>query len=307
MGLALWIMPLTVVLMIYMVAYHAVLWRWRKKSYSKLTTFLTTLVVLFIMQFSLANYDPIFAALPIFGLIAVFVRTVLVQRGAPTTEPLSKLNAASYIALVGGMAWLLGTEYAHTPRTGVELAFPLANANHPVMRGGYTLLFNHHRVVKEQEWALDLGRPFGVTEMVAIMRGRAHEFRVFGEPVFAPCDGEVLSVEDGHSDLPLGEMDSKHVAGNHVILQCKTNPQVRVRLAHFKLNSVEVRPGEKLQVGDRVARVGNSGHTSMPHLHIEAQNEAGDAVPLFFGGRFYRGYDRFTDDAATATQRASRA
>ena len=68
---------------------------------------------------------------------------------------------------------------------------------------------------------------------------------------------------------------------------------------------VQVAVGQRLHVGDRIAEVGNSGNTTMPHLHIEAQNEAGAAVPLFFGGRFYRGYDRFTDDAATATQRRS--
>jgi murein DD-endopeptidase MepM/ murein hydrolase activator NlpD len=37
--------------------------------------------------------------------------------------------------------------------------------------------------------------------------------------------------------------------------------------------------------GQRIGRVGNSGNTSEPHLHIHAERD-GAGVPLRFDGRF---------------------
>jgi hypothetical protein len=68
---------------------------------------------------------------------------------------------------------------------------------------------------------------------------------------------------------------------------------VEVVLAHLRSGSVAVAEGERVTVGDVLGRVGNSGNTTQPHLHIHAERGGlpgeildGQGVPITFGGRF---------------------
>jgi murein DD-endopeptidase MepM/ murein hydrolase activator NlpD len=57
--------------------------------------------------------------------------------------------------------------------------------------------------------------------------------------------------------------------------------------------SVLVRPGDRVQAGQPLACVGNSGNTTEPHLHIHAKRGDkpdsildGEGMPMRFGGRW---------------------
>jgi murein DD-endopeptidase MepM/ murein hydrolase activator NlpD len=63
-------------------------------------------------------------------------------------------------------------------------------------------------------------------------------------------------------------MDRTHAAGNHVII---TYQDRKILLAHLQQNSVWVRTGEQVRQGQPIGKVGNSGNTSEPHLHIHAE------------------------------------
>jgi murein DD-endopeptidase MepM/ murein hydrolase activator NlpD len=64
-------------------------------------------------------------------------------------------------------------------------------------------------------------------------------------------------------------------------------------LCHLARDSVRVRAGQPVRAGDEVGRCGNSGRTTVPHLHMHAQDRPepaiGEAhgVPIAFrdGGR----------------------
>ena len=43
------------------------------------------------------------------------------------------------------------------------------------------------------------------------------------------------------------------------------------RMGHLRQDSITVDVGQQVTEGEPIARVGNSGHTSHPHLHIRAQ------------------------------------
>lgn len=49
--------------------------------------------------------------------------------------------------------------------------------------------------------------------------------------------------------------------------------------------SIQVKKGEKVDTNRIIGRVGNSGNTSEPHLHIHAERK-GKGVPILFNGRF---------------------
>ncbi|MEK5272086.1 M23 family metallopeptidase [Aeribacillus sp. FSL K6-8394] len=54
-----------------------------------------------------------------------------------------------------------------------------------------------------------------------------------------------------------------------------------------KLNIIHdlVNKGAKVQEGQQIGNVGNSGNTTEPHLHIHAERD-GREVPIRFNGRF---------------------
>lgn len=80
------------------------------------------------------------------------------------------------------------------------------------------------------------------------------------------------------------ERDRENVRGNHVILTCG---ELNVELAHFMQGSVTVATGDRVAVGDPLGKVGNSGNTTEPHLHIHAVDPStGLGVPMTFDGRF---------------------
>lgn len=68
---------------------------------------------------------------------------------------------------------------------------------------------------------------------------------------------------------------------------------VEILLAHMMQGSVRVREGETVNNGEILGRIGNSGNTSQPHLHIHAETGGapgeilnGNGVPMTFKGRF---------------------
>ena len=107
----------------------------------------------------------------------------------------------------------------------------------------------------------------------------------------------MIAVVDGLPDLPVPQMDRSHLAGNHVILRCA---EAEILLGHFRKGSVRVEVGQRLRSGDAVAEVGNSGNTSEPHLHINAQEPgrvdapfSGEPVPVRIDGRYLVRNNRF--------------
>jgi hypothetical protein len=188
---------------------------------------------------------------------------------------------------------------------GVQLAFPFAAGTFHIAHGGSTALMNAHHDVPAQRYALDI---------VAVgARGtRAHglsptqldAYEVWGKLVLAPCAGEVLERRDELPDLQLGDTDTNNPAGNYVALHCSG---VTVLLAHLKQGSVVVSRGAAVRRGEPLGRVGNSGNTSEPHLHLhavrgrqtvwEALASTGRAVPMYFGGRFLLRNDRVRQGA----------
>jgi murein DD-endopeptidase MepM/ murein hydrolase activator NlpD len=95
---------------------------------------------------------------------------------------------------------------------------------------------------------------------------------------------------DDLPDLLPGDMDRKHIAGNHIVIQFDGS-ETYIGLAHLMQGSVKVKPGERVSTGQPIARVGNSGNTSEPHLHIHAKRGGnpksmldGAGVPMRFGG-----------------------
>ncbi|HEX6987697.1 MAG TPA: M23 family metallopeptidase, partial [Planctomycetaceae bacterium] len=156
--------------------------------------------------------------------------------------------------------------------------------------GGNTPNVNYHVAYPDQRWAYDL---LVTDERGKTSRGdgtRLEDYYVYDQPVLAPAAGKVVKVLDGDPDMPIGELGGgSDPGGNQVVIEVA--PDEFLYLCHLKPGSIRVKEGDVVAAGQEVARVGNSGNTSEPHLHVDLENDLRDGLPLYFYG--YRSNGRF--------------
>lgn len=112
----------------------------------------------------------------------------------------------------------------------------------------------------------------------------------YDQPVLAVADGTVVEALDGLDDQVPGSLPDplsitlETVDGNHVILDLGNG--VYAFYAHLKKNSVAVKKGDEVSLGQEIGRLGNSGNTSAPHLHLHLMTRpsaiASDGIPYVF-------------------------
>ncbi len=113
----------------------------------------------------------------------------------------------------------------------------------------------------------------------------------WGQPVYAPCDGEIVKAEDGYNerlrvhwafDLFVAlenahtfhpeKGDLRSVAGNYIIVKCSDH--VYAAFAHLQKGSVAVSVGQTAKKGDILGKVGHSGNSLAPHLHFQLMDSS---------------------------------
>jgi len=116
------------------------------------------------------------------------------------------------------------------------------------------------------------------------------DFFGYGADVLAVADGTVVAVEDGIPDNdPLAggtavEVTLETIAGNHVTLDIGG---AYVTYAHLQPGTATVRVGQKVKRGEVIGKVGNSGNSDAPHLHLQVTDRpavlASEGLPFVFG------------------------
>lgn len=111
----------------------------------------------------------------------------------------------------------------------------------------------------------------------------------YGQPVHAVADGRVIATLDNLPDQVPGQLPDPAsitlatVDGNHVVLDIGG---LWVFYAHLAPGSVRVEPGDRVQVGDQLGALGNTGNTSAPHLHLHVMDGpsvlGSNSVPYVF-------------------------
>ncbi|HEY8257453.1 MAG TPA: M23 family metallopeptidase [Gemmatimonadales bacterium] len=192
---------------------------------------------------------------------------------------------ASALALGAGALYAL--KGLRAPAATVDLAFPMRGGPYMILNGGGNIVINLHvRTADAKAFPQSHGQTYGV-DIVKLgslgLRARGalpadpHAYVIFGEPIYAPCAGDVLATWDGFADLSPPRIDTLHPAGNAVLLRCDS---IWVLLAHMQKGSVRVRPKETVALGALLGKVGNTGATGEPHLHIHAQRPGTSRYPL---------------------------
>jgi murein DD-endopeptidase MepM/ murein hydrolase activator NlpD len=95
----------------------------------------------------------------------------------------------------------------------------------------------------------------------------------YGAPVLAVGDAKVVEAVDGIADQPpdsFTPVGPEIADGNVVVL--KLEHGVYVGYAHLVPGSVRVRAGDRVESGDELGLLGNSGNSNGPHLHFQVMD-----------------------------------
>jgi peptidase M23-like protein len=200
--------------------------------------------------------------------------------GIPGDANRAKLRLPAAIACVFGVLTGLAVASRHDAES-IALSFPLRSGTYHVLQGGSSVVTNPLHALVGTPLALDIVKlnAFGGRATWFAPRELA-AYAIFGEPLYSPCAGSVVAAHDGVADRIPGEPQIEHTVGNHVRLRCG---DAQVVMEHMMRGSVQISPGQILQAGQPLGRVGNSGHTLEPHLHIEARR-GGRPIAISFDG-----------------------
>lgn len=154
-----------------------------------------------------------------------------------------------------------------------------------VIHGGRSALFNHHYSHTQQRHALDIDKPLDGRDVQGDP-DKLESYAAYGQQLYAPAAGKVVAAVNDRPDMAIGDTDDEQIIGNHVIIEM--GPERYVLMAHLMKGSVTVAEGDMVRAGQPIARCGNSGNTSAPHLHLQVQNRADfwasdlETFPIFF-------------------------
>lgn len=170
----------------------------------------------------------------------------------------------------------------------------------PIEGGAYCFADHNTRHGAEAGWfALDLLGLGPENRLCSREPPRApSDYHGLGRKLLSPAAGVVVRTCDGIPDREkLGDPAARqekvnlwqrrdwHLFGNHIVI-CHGRTCYSL-LAHVARGSVEVDPGNSVEAGQVIGRLGNSGLSRLPHLHFQLMTTA-DAfsagpLPACFG------------------------
>lgn len=186
----------------------------------------------------------------------------------------------------------------------IQIGAPLAGPGWAITAGCCTL--NAHRNVilpvagrinGAERFAVDVTR----IDVQAAERGaedvalsgdptRNESYFSYGAPVLAVADATVVQVEKGVPDTPPGTLPLgpgytlANLGGNSVVLQL--GPDLYAVYFHLVPGSPTVQVGDSVTKGQAIAKLGNAGNSTGPHLHFQISRTplifSADSVPYVF-------------------------
>lgn len=159
-----------------------------------------------------------------------------------------------------------------------------------VLSGGMNKELSHSWDIISQRYAYDF--------IILDNEGRSFEgdaksvqnYYCYGKEIVAPANGLVVKVSRRHEDSRVNGKavycDTWDIRGNFIVIEHAEKEFSFI--AHLAPRSITVNAGDIVKQGDIIAKCGNTGNTSEPHVHFQLQTgksfyfSAG--LPVIFNG-----------------------
>lgn len=149
------------------------------------------------------------------------------------------------------------------------------NGEWTVVNGCFTKEYSHSWEIPTQRYAYDF---IMLDESGKSWEGnttKAESYYCYDKAILSPADGVIIEIVNKSKDsllLGSGQFFSyaNHIAGNYIVIQ--HGEKEYSTLAHLKKDSILVKVGDKVTRGQEIARCGNTGNSSEPHLHFQLQD-----------------------------------
>jgi hypothetical protein len=288
-----------------------ILWTWEKSYTSTMAWAIQVLVLVsytvfvFLMgSWAFASFYLRYAILVL--AIASALWSLMYVKGLPL---LVKPNFSGWIGYGAGivisaaLAYLIvGAVRSHFyDETPLNLSFPFKGGVYAVFEGGngrFSALMNYHygssmhkgaHTNLSMRYAVDITKltPWG-NDAEGFLPMHNERYAVFNQVVCSPCDGEVSDVDDKWPNETPWSGTPPYNVGNHVLI---TSKDFGVLMGHLENGSIMVKVGDAVKKGQPIAKTGNSGWTSQPHLHLQAMRASTgsfwswEGMPISFDGR----------------------
>jgi len=288
-----------------------IVWTWRR-SYASITALSIQVLVLmsytaFIFLMGTWVFASFYLRYAILILtIAVIIRSLMRVGNLHffvTPHFLGWVAYCAGVVVIGFLVYLVAGAirshfYGETP---VNLAFPFKHGTYAVFEGGngrMSSLMNYHygaSIHKGARTNLSMRYAVDITKLTrwgndgdGFLPMKNDKYAVFNQVVYSPCDGEVSDVEDKWPNETPWTGSPPYNVGNHILI---ISDDFGVLMGHLQKGSILVKTGDRVKTGQPVARTGNSGWTSQPHLHIQAMRKSTgsfwswEGIPIFFDGK----------------------
>jgi len=140
-----------------------------------------------------------------------------------------------------------------------------------IIKGGVSREDSHSWDIVAQRFAYDMIVASDLGKLASPCRYRSlNDWDTYGSPVVAAASGIVTKTVDGVPDNePVGRVNLavRSLEGNHVVI--KHSEGLYTLYAHLRKGSIAVEPGQKVEAGQTIGEAGNSGMSTLPHLHFQ--------------------------------------
>jgi Peptidase family M23 len=243
------------------------------------------------------------ATIPASGVVDTLIDVVL-----PRGQPPRQLSHRIRYALPPGDPFraFVQSEVIRGPRVRVDtrraliVAPPVRGSGWLVLNGCCGTLESTHSLVRLAVNGSDFQHPetFAIDwvreEGGRLFTGNGAALRdhfAFGAAVSSSTSGVVVSARDGFPEQtpailqePPAGITQGNYLGNYVIVRVR--PGVYAYYAHLERGSVAVKVKQRVKTGQRLARLGDSGNSTTPHLHwgfLDTPNpQAANSLPFEF-------------------------
>jgi len=143
----------------------------------------------------------------------------------------------------------------------------------------------HHRIKHFAAYAVDLvimeaGKTYRRSGL------RLEDYYCWGRPILAQVDGIVIRAEDRNPDATVGQPGAFDRAN---FVEVYYGGGIGGFYAHIQKSSLKVNVGQRVNNGDVLALIGNSGASGQPHLHFTMTDMSSFSVRGLFSFQSKRG------------------